>query len=180
MAFVYISSSFGKVVHATWRQWEGRNSGRKCCKVDRNMSGPISIFISKIPAARPLFVALQLSAWDRISTLCLSCVSPDGGDYPSSDSAATTTVVRKSEDTGGGGMAVASSNLIKDPYASSSKRHHRTSGKAVGRWLTLAFSIICEEGRTLKTLAVRTTCMSKCWSNPPKYIGHWVSKKSIV
>ena len=102
------------------------------------MSGPISIFISKIPAARPLFVALQLSAWDRISTLCLSCVSPDGGDYPSSefapgDSAATTTVVRKSEDTGGGGMAAASSNLIKDPYASSSKRHHRTSGKAVGR-----------------------------------------------
>ena len=101
------------------------------------MSGPISIFISKIPAVRPLFVALQLSAWDRISTLCLSCVSPDGGDYPSSEFApgdsAATTVVRKSEDTGGGGMAVASSNLIKDPYASSSKRHHRTSGKAVGR-----------------------------------------------
>ena len=100
------------------------------------MSGPISIFISKIPAARPLFVALQLSAWDRISTLCLSCVSPDGGDYPSSEFApgdsAATTVVRKSEDTGGG-IAVASINLIKDPYASSSKRHHRTSGKAVGR-----------------------------------------------
>jgi len=73
----------------------------------------------------------ELSAWDRISTLCLSCVSPDGGDYPSSEFApgesAATTVVRKSGDTGGG-MAVPSSNLIKDPYASSSKRHRRTSG----------------------------------------------------
>ena len=99
-------------------------------------AGPINTFISKVPAFRPLFVALQLSAWDRISTLCLSCVSPDGGDYPSSEFApgdsAATTVVRKSGDTGGG-MAVPSSNLIKDPYASSSKRHRRTSGIAVGR-----------------------------------------------
>ena len=38
LTFVYISFLHVKVLHATWRPWEGRKSGRKCGEVDENMS----------------------------------------------------------------------------------------------------------------------------------------------